>query len=603
MTAQLQQRGGEGSAGKPPLTAHPAFPLIVGLWFAVLLGLGSLILPPLLVERIILLTRLPDVLPAAAPPLGLTARSLLALAATLVGGLAGFWLARQMNRNPGEYRTPRQDDPRAAFRRQPINAREELGEQGLDWTSLTVPAAAPAARRRARALADADANAEWQDSPPPPAQVREQGAEPYAEFAEVAEFGEPETDAAPCPAEAADNPPPAEASLPIDLADIPAVSVNRFTLGQDMAVQDESSDQAALGDALDPAELEDAGLEDAGLDTATQGNGELDEEQDRDMDGKQVFDAYAAPDTGTAPLPPSGMSAVMTDLPTHMPLRFVDTAAGGAPEPDASASPAMAVPGETGQPGLVQLVQRLEATLARHRDWSARRAAEAAAAEAATVPEQSFPRPVPGPFDVAEPDEAAMAKAAYFGAASAAAAPQDSPAANPDESRAVAVEDMPPLPPAAPMRYKALQDYGLAIGPTDDHAGADPFANDVGADDDCTDDEGDADLAALAASLTLPLTALQAGTAAAAPFATEAALQEPDPEGTGDPDYGSLLAVRQQLRDQPAVAEDASRSFDPPSERTAPGQPAAAPAAWSSEETGQALREALLNLQRMGKGN
>ena len=35
---------------KAPISTHPAFPAIVALWFAALLGLGSLVLPAVLLE-------------------------------------------------------------------------------------------------------------------------------------------------------------------------------------------------------------------------------------------------------------------------------------------------------------------------------------------------------------------------------------------------------------------------------------------------------------------------------------------------------------------------------------------------------------------------
>ena len=38
---------------KPPISLHPAFPGIVALWFSALLGLGSLVLPPVLLEKIL----------------------------------------------------------------------------------------------------------------------------------------------------------------------------------------------------------------------------------------------------------------------------------------------------------------------------------------------------------------------------------------------------------------------------------------------------------------------------------------------------------------------------------------------------------------------
>ena len=37
---------------KAPISAHPLFPAIVALWFAALLGVGSLVLPVVLFEKL-----------------------------------------------------------------------------------------------------------------------------------------------------------------------------------------------------------------------------------------------------------------------------------------------------------------------------------------------------------------------------------------------------------------------------------------------------------------------------------------------------------------------------------------------------------------------
>lgn len=79
-----------------PISRHPLFPAIVALWFGALLALGSLALRTSLVENLVLATRIDSLVPAAAPPLGLTARLLLALALGLAGGAIGWVLARRM---------------------------------------------------------------------------------------------------------------------------------------------------------------------------------------------------------------------------------------------------------------------------------------------------------------------------------------------------------------------------------------------------------------------------------------------------------------------------------------------------------------------------
>jgi len=80
------------------LTAHPLFPAIIALWFGSLFGLGSLALRTSLIERAILATHIDLIVPAAAPPLGMTARILIALALAVVGSTLGITLARRINR-------------------------------------------------------------------------------------------------------------------------------------------------------------------------------------------------------------------------------------------------------------------------------------------------------------------------------------------------------------------------------------------------------------------------------------------------------------------------------------------------------------------------
>ena len=82
--------------GKAPVSLHPAFPAVVALWFAALLGLGTLLVPIALLERFVLLTGVASTIPATAPPLGVTARLLIAVAGTVFGALFGWVIARRV---------------------------------------------------------------------------------------------------------------------------------------------------------------------------------------------------------------------------------------------------------------------------------------------------------------------------------------------------------------------------------------------------------------------------------------------------------------------------------------------------------------------------
>jgi hypothetical protein len=93
-----QQKSRQHKHGGLPLTRHPLFPAIVALWFAALIGLGSFALSTALIERIVLAAGIDAAIPAAAPPLGMTARLLLALGLGALGGAIGWALAAHLAR-------------------------------------------------------------------------------------------------------------------------------------------------------------------------------------------------------------------------------------------------------------------------------------------------------------------------------------------------------------------------------------------------------------------------------------------------------------------------------------------------------------------------
>lgn len=80
------------------LAAQPWFAGAMGLWFAALFGLSSLAVAPELLERAVGAIGLDRVFPAAAPPLGETARLLIAVAVSAVGEIAGLLLGRAIAR-------------------------------------------------------------------------------------------------------------------------------------------------------------------------------------------------------------------------------------------------------------------------------------------------------------------------------------------------------------------------------------------------------------------------------------------------------------------------------------------------------------------------
>lgn len=120
------------SAAKPrrkrPIATHPWFPAALGTWCAAALGLSSLAVPPPLLERIVALSGIAAVMPAAAPPLGETARLLIVLALSSIGEIVGLVvgrsIARRAGRTPGARRA-RNSHPDAPLRK-PLLASEDI---------------------------------------------------------------------------------------------------------------------------------------------------------------------------------------------------------------------------------------------------------------------------------------------------------------------------------------------------------------------------------------------------------------------------------------------------------------------------------------------
>ena len=173
------------SANAKPITSNPLFPAVVALWFGALFGLGSLAVRPSLLEELVLKSHIDLIVPAAAPPLGVTARILLALVMAALGGVLGIILARRLTRPKVEaYERKRgakdlsAEQPRIRSRdahpdapaRRPISAHEELGgERSFDDHPPTGNGPGMLANRR-RALAIIDHEPEFmpQDMAPLP---------------------------------------------------------------------------------------------------------------------------------------------------------------------------------------------------------------------------------------------------------------------------------------------------------------------------------------------------------------------------------------------------------------------------------------------------
>ncbi|MDN3646729.1 hypothetical protein QWY75_11005 [Pontixanthobacter aestiaquae] len=160
-----------------PISSHPYFPVVVALWFAALLGIGSLVLPVALFETAVTATGISPAIPAAQPPLGATARILIALVAAVGGAAAGLLIARKVAAAQGSEAPGRSvlgrgcaDDSARSDIKKPISAHEELGTAGLDG-----PIAKPASsertysgKRRALAVTDDSGPSEYLEAAPLP---------------------------------------------------------------------------------------------------------------------------------------------------------------------------------------------------------------------------------------------------------------------------------------------------------------------------------------------------------------------------------------------------------------------------------------------------
>lgn len=170
-----------------PVSAHPAFPVIVALWFAALFGIGSMVLPLQMFEGFAVSSGLADAYAAAQPPLGATARIMIAVVGAAVGALAGLFLARKV----AAASSPRPATRRAAamhaeadldseYVKRPILAHEELGEGGLDADTDEPPLRREGGlgRRRALAVTDESAPSDFLSFAPLPGRMPSEADEP-----------------------------------------------------------------------------------------------------------------------------------------------------------------------------------------------------------------------------------------------------------------------------------------------------------------------------------------------------------------------------------------------------------------------------------------
>lgn len=212
------------SRAKPPISKHPLFPAVVALWFGALFGLGSIAIRASLIESLVISSRLDTLVPAAAPPLGLTARILIAAIMAVLGAVLGAYIARRISRDKPVDHVRRRGAERAHVADDAADAVQAEARQG------------PAKRRRGLALAEEDSDLSAYEAAPLPG-----GGINILDVNSV-DFAEPVT-APPLPVVAQE--------VPMELTDLAepineAPPVPEFTLpAAEMIVEDDSLAHAA----------------------------------------------------------------------------------------------------------------------------------------------------------------------------------------------------------------------------------------------------------------------------------------------------------------------------------------------------------------------
>jgi hypothetical protein len=522
---------------RAPLSTHPAFPAIVALWFAALLGIGSLVLPVALIERIVAATRLASVLPSAAPPLGFAARGGIALGCAVAGALLGLALARKV----AQAHTP---EPRGrqftqARECRPISAHDELGEDGLEAEP------ARAHKRRVLAIAEDDARSTFLATVPVP--------------------GESATEAPALPDDAAEAPVAAESDA-LDLSDF-----------ADLEAIDEFEGDDAMPDLVTDPTF-DAPSE---IDVAAEPPS-LQDQPMTDLTDRDTNEASEAPANAVDPLPFAAPSLRRAESAEVVDAEEQDEAVEEPPVPHLSLIEDYGEPEATddddrplAELGLVQLAARLGASLERRK---AQRAAPVQAAPPAAL------APLTGAedFEAAGADDAARAIAEFFGPAKAEAIIE------PEAEQAATV------PP--PLRAWSIDDSDEA----DDDNFVASFSLPLGgatAQQESFDEEEVAEVTQEDSDGTDYSSLLAIGN----PFARQpefVRVEEPEDDAAA---FEPAVTFPSPSPAAQAQAMSATRPFDPPPNAAMnAAQPTAPAAPRDPDDAERNLRAALATLQRMG---
>lgn len=384
------------------------------MWFGALFGLGSLAVRPSLLESLVIMSRIDLILPAAAPPLGITARILVALILAAIGCVIGIVIARRLARPKPELRerkrktlTSDEDDlqlrrrdahPDAPARR-PLSASDELGDDASAFGGSVL-----AARRRSLAMDDHQPSFVPQEFAPLP------GAAP-----QVLDAAPQVLDIAACDLAA-----PAEAA-PLDLGNYaepvmtqppvyaPAEEAAQplpGAIARQMFQPEPHPAASATQLRADAADAAAAGQQVFGLKPQP-----AQSEADRQIFGQPIMGDHVSQDFVKA----AGFQTTVFETPQPAPLFTPRELAASPvqPEPDAAfpepvadaavAEPLPPLPSPAGL-GMTDLATRLAESMARRR---AARHGEAAAAAAvmSAEPDPALAAPIPAAFESAAPSD------------------------------------------------------------------------------------------------------------------------------------------------------------------------------------------------------
>jgi hypothetical protein len=542
------------SGAKAPISTHPAFPAIVALWFSALLGLGSLVLPVALLEKLVTVTGLASFVPSAAPPLGFTARVSIALGGSIAGALIGLVLARQVARSHSREPQPRRFETSEASPRRPISA-DELDEEGLGTESE----AAIATKRRSLAMAEDNGPSTFlQTVPLPGAEAdapsaldtpiedptsHDDSGEPLADLLELGEFADFED---------ADEHPVAEADAALDAirSRIPPHSDTPISQDQTM------TDRPNFHPLFAQKEKVDVRLE---FGPPRWGEDAADEDAADPL-------PFAAPS-----LRRSEPAAYDEEEPAYIEDEHFDEPA--APQLSVIEASDQAEEPQDGRPleelGLVQLAARLGASLNKRK---AQLAAREPVLQAALPPLAGADR-----FEAAEAEDAARAIADFFGSAEAAA----------PVAKAESIDTAPAVP--APLRAVSLDAFdeidedAFEASLSLPLAGVSSYAEPADEEPSSEFDESDADDGEYSSLLAMKN-----------PFARQqefVRIEEPEEAEEAFEPTVTFPAPAPEAR-----SDAMARPFDPP--RKAPHSATSAIARDPSDAE-RSLRDALATLQRM----